>query len=86
MFTPEFSSLERGEFVLVASHSLGTTEAIELSVEYNKARIAFGFLHVPPAMQKCRMIYDVRGQQLSSAVLNNVEAAFDGLCAVEFIR
>jgi predicted DNA-binding transcriptional regulator YafY len=84
MFTPEFSSAEKGEFVLVASHSLENSEAVGLSIEYNKARIAYGLSQVPEALRKCRLVYDVRGQQLGESVLAQVRAALESTCVVEF--
>ena len=61
MFTPEFSSVERGEFVLVANHALGSPDQVALSVAYNSARIAFGRGNVPPSLPNCRVVYDIRG-------------------------
>ena len=53
MFTPEFGNKEGSEFHLVANHYLGDDEAISLSIslsiDFNRARIAFGRLQVPPA-------------------------------------
>jgi hypothetical protein len=47
MFTPEFVSPAHGEFVLVANHNLGSEMAVRLSIDYNRARIAFGRGQVP---------------------------------------
>lgn len=86
MFTPELFSSEHGEFVLVANHSLETTVAVALSIEYNKARIAFGLSQVPKAASRCRLVYDVRGQQLADSVLDVVRTALGGLCNLEFMQ
>ena len=42
MFTPEFVNEERGEFLLVANHSLESSESIQLSIAFNLARISYG--------------------------------------------
>ncbi len=84
MFTPEFTSAERGEFVLVANHSLETAEAASLSVEYNAARIRFGLAHVPETLQRCRLVYDLRGQKIEDRTLERVRSALKDICDVEF--
>jgi hypothetical protein len=86
MFTPEFASDERGEFVLVANHSLGSEESVQMSIAYNKARIAFGSSHLPVHFKQCRIIYDIRGQALPEATINRVGQAFAGICNLEFNR
>lgn len=84
MFTPELSTTERGEFVLIASHSLESNEAVDLSIEYNKARIVYGLSQVPETLAKCKLVYDVRGQHLDESVLARVRAALESICTVEF--
>jgi hypothetical protein len=86
MFTPEFSSQEGGEFLLLASHNLESAESVQLSVEYNKARIAYGLSHAPANMAACRLVYDIRGQNVSDAALAQVSAALQGQCTLEFKR
>jgi hypothetical protein len=85
MFTPEFSSDDKGEYVLVANHSLQSADAIELSIQYNKARIAFGTANLPSHIQKCRLIYDIRGQSVSEAVVGKVTEALKSICTLEFM-
>ncbi len=46
MFTPEFLNEERGEFLLVANHCLGSRESIQLSIAFNLARISYGLSHL----------------------------------------
>ena len=84
MFTPEFISDTAGEFVLVANHSLETAEAIELSIQYNKARIAAGLMHLPEHIQKCRVVYDIRGQVVDDQGIRRVKACLDDVCTLEF--
>jgi hypothetical protein len=86
MFTPELFSPEHGAFVLVANHSLENAAAVALSIEYNKARIAFGLSHVPNAASRCRLVYEVRGQRLADSVLDVVRTALGGLCKLEFMQ
>jgi len=85
MFTPEFSSAERGEFVLVANHALGSPEQVANSIAYNKARIAFGRSNVPASLQNCRVVYDIRGQVVAEQVLERIRDQLAGV-AVEFRR
>ncbi len=84
MFTPEFSSEDEGEFVLVANHALHDAAAVAMSIAYNAARIAYGRTQLPASLQRCRLIHDVRGQHLAADVPDRVRAAFQGVCEVEF--
>jgi len=84
MFTPEFVSEQRGEYVLVANHRLDNTEAVRLSLAYNLARVAYGAAHLPPHIQKCRIIYDIRGQYVSTHTQNQLRQALQTRCTVEF--
>ncbi|WP_075122985.1 hypothetical protein [Burkholderia paludis] len=86
MFTPEMVNTGLGEFVLVANHSLESTEAVRLSVEYNRARILHGRPHLPSDSWKCRLVHDVRGQSVSEATLDRVRARLRDVAAVEFKR
>ncbi len=84
MFTPEFVSEERGEYVLVANHSLENAEAIELSIAYNRGRIAYGASQLPAHIQTCRLVYDIRGQVVSDSVINQIRQALGHDCTLEF--
>jgi hypothetical protein len=83
MFTPEFASAEKGEFVLVANHALGSPEQVASSVAYNAARIAFGRRNVPAELQRCRVVYDIRGQNVSDSVLASIRQQLSA-ASVEF--
>lgn len=86
MLTPEMASPDLGEFVLVANHSLESTEAARLSVEYNRARILHGRPHLPSESWKCRLVYDVRGQSVSELTIDQVRARLCDVATVEFKR
>jgi hypothetical protein len=83
LFTPEFSNSILGEFTLLAAHDLTNDQSESMSIAFNKARIAFGLAHLPNNMKRCRLVYDVRGQQLQPDVLVRVKAAFQDLCSLE---
>lgn len=86
MFTPELINEERGEFFLVANHNLASTESIQFSIEYNLARISYGQSQLPPHIQTCRVVYDIRGQSIPDAVLAQVNRALEQVAIVEFKR
>nr|WP_315487882.1 hypothetical protein [uncultured Rhodoferax sp.] len=86
MFTPEFIIDTKGEYVLVASHSLENREAIDLSIRYNKARISFGSKHLPQHIKTCRIVYDIRGQSVPDFAINEVSQALGAVCTLEFKR
>ena len=79
LFTPELSSDERGEFVLIANHAIETPEALERSIQYNLARIQFGMAQLPAHYTKCILVYDLRGQTVSDAHIQRLERAFEHL-------
>ena len=79
MFTPELVNLESGEYVLVANHNLESESAARLSIEYNAARIAYGQRHLPAGVNKCVLVYDLRGQNVPPEVLNKIRDAFHGI-------
>jgi len=84
MFTPEFINEERGEFLLVANHSLATPESIKLSIAYNIARIYWGLPQLPPHIHTCRVVYDIRGQSISDQIQSHVRHALEQVAIVEF--
>lgn len=86
MFTPEFISSVHGEFVLVANHDLEGEVAVRFSIEYNRARMAFGRSHVPESIRTCRLIYDIRGQNVPSETEANIRAELAAECILEFRR
>ncbi len=86
MFTPEFVNEKTGEFVLVASHSLESPESVQLSIDYNIARINYGLSQLPAHISHCRLVYDVRGQSFPDAVIDEINHAFSEKAIVEFMR
>jgi hypothetical protein len=42
MFTPEFSTHDYSEHILVVNHFIETDEAVELSLAFVRARIQYG--------------------------------------------
>ena len=86
MFTPEFINDSKGEYVFVASHSLESQDAIELSVRYNKARIVFGSKHLPQHIKSCRIIYDIRGQSVTDLAIKKITDTLGAVCILEFKR
>lgn len=86
MFTPEFVVPHRGEFVLVANHSLESDEAVRLSIEFVLARIAYGATQLPPEIRVCRVVYDIRGQRVVDAAISSIEKAVEALAQMEFRR
>lgn len=86
MFTPEFVNEEIGEFVLIANHSLASTESVQLSIDYHLARINYGLSQLPPEIRRCRILYDIRGQSVRDAAIDSIHQAFRGVASVEFRR
>jgi len=86
MFTPEFVNEKTGEFVLVANHNLESAEAVQLSIDYNNARITYGLSQLPPHIRHCRVLYDVRFQAFPDSVLDQISHALKERATVEFIR
>ncbi|MFT3802663.1 MAG: hypothetical protein QM766_15770 [Burkholderiaceae bacterium] len=84
MFTPEFVIEEKGEFLLVANHALGTAEQVALSVAYNLARVEFGRSHIPASIAQCRVIYDIRGQDVPPSTRDAIVRRLAEVADVEF--
>jgi hypothetical protein len=84
VITPEYVLEDRGEFVFVANHALSTDAQMFQSIEYNRARILNAKSHLPAHLSICRLIYDIRGQRLSTAQLDHIKAALSDVAAVEF--
>lgn len=76
MFTPEFTNEEQGTFMLVANHSLADAKARQLSVDYNLARIKFGLAQLPSGINKCILVYDIRGQRIDGDVITWLRSSF----------
>ena len=86
MFTPEAVNEERGEYIIVANHHLESEEAARMSITYNLGRIAFGKSQLPPTINSCRLVYDLRGQAVSDTVIDQIRQALDHHCTLEFRR
>lgn len=86
MFTPELVNEKSGEFILVSNHYLETRQGLELSIKYNKARIKQGISHLPENIKKCRLVYDIRGQNVDSVIVNELMNAFSSVALLEFIK
>lgn len=84
ILTPEFVIEERGEYVLVANHGLEIAESLKLGVAYNLARIKFGSSHLPNQLQKCHVIYDIRGQSLADGTIDEIKKALEPNCTLAF--
>ncbi|HHR6404535.1 TPA: hypothetical protein ACS8BP_001472 [Providencia alcalifaciens] len=84
MFIPEFINEECGEFILVANHSLVSQESIKLSIAYNLARISWGVTQLPPHIQTCRIVYDIRGQSISDQVQAQIRQELEHVAIMEF--
>lgn len=86
MVTPEFVREEHGEFVLVANHNVMAADNVARSIDYNRSRILHARKHLPASLSRCRLIYDVRGQSPTKAVLELIESSLTDVCTVEFKR
>jgi len=84
MITPEYVLEEVGQFVFVANHALSNDAQMLQSIEYNRARILNAKSHLPLHLSVCRLVYDIRGQRLSSAQLDRIKAELGDIAAVEF--
>jgi hypothetical protein len=85
-FTPEFTSKDGSEFHLVSNHGLGDDEALRLSADFVRARVAFAKLHVPAPAAKFVVHYDVRGQAVAADIEDRLRAALSGVCEVRVLR
>ncbi len=85
MITPEFIQEDRGEFVLVASHSVETETALAMSIMFNTARIAYCRQHLPAHLKNCVLIYDLRGQNVSESIRQSLDTAFSGQCELRIM-
>jgi hypothetical protein len=74
--TPEFVNEEKGEFVLLSNHFIAGKESLEMSIAYNKARLAFMKLNLPSHLAKSVLFYDIRGQAISNFSLDKIRETF----------
>lgn len=76
MFTPEFIKADTGNYVLVANHFVETDKSLELSIAFNRARIEYAKAHLPKSVDKCTLIYDIRGQKVAPRAIEKLRSAF----------
>lgn len=76
MFTPEFVNSGTGNYVLVANHFIETPEALERSIAFNRARIAYAKTQLPPSIDKCTLVYDIRGQAVAPSAIEKLRFEF----------
>jgi hypothetical protein len=85
MFTPELSNEKEGVFKLVSNHELADPKARQLSIDYNLARIRYAWKHVPPQFTKCVLVYDIRGQHVSTDAIAQLKSSFAHIHKLEFM-
>lgn len=79
MFTPEFVNPDSGSYVLVANHFVETAKALELSIAFNRARIEYAITQLPQNINKCTLVYDVRGQKVPAGAIEKLRSAFSDI-------
>jgi hypothetical protein len=67
---------KKGTFILMANHAVEDAKSRQLSIEYNLARIRFGLTHLPRHINKCILVYDLRGQRVEPSVISALREAF----------
>lgn len=82
MFTPEFIITEAGNYVLVANHSVETVQALEQSIAFNRARTEYAKAHLPKHIDKCILVYDLRGQKVPPGTVEKLHSVFSDLFEV----
>lgn len=83
MITPEFTNEKKGTYILVANHSVEDPKSLQLSIDYNLARIRYASAHLPKSLSKCILVYDIRGQRVSAKTLETLKAAFSHIHELE---
>lgn len=82
-FIPEFTSDSGDEFVLISNHNFVPNNGFEMSVAFNRARVAHARKHFPSPNAKCMLVYDLRGQVVSDVSREQLRNAFTGLCELK---
>jgi hypothetical protein len=82
-FIPEFTSNSGDEFVLISNHNFVPNNGFEMSVAFNRARVAHARRHFPDPNAKCMLVYDLRGQVVSEFSRNLLRSEFAGLCELK---
>ena len=62
--------------MLVANHSLADAKSRQLSVDYNLARIKSGLSQLPSRINRCILVYDIRGQRVDDGVIAWLRSSF----------
>lgn len=83
MFTPEFVRADAGNYVLVANHSVETAKALELSIAFNRARIEYAKTQLPKDIDKCTLVYDIRGQRVPPGTIEKLRSVFSDIFEVK---
>ena len=83
MFTPELVDENTGSYILIANHFVENDAALELSIAYNLARIRFGSNQLPDHINKCMLVYDLRGQKVELDTIDKIESAFSHVYKLE---
>jgi hypothetical protein len=76
VFTPELTNEEEGTFILMANHAVEDPKARQLSIEYNLARIKYGRTQLPERINKCILVYDLRGQRVDPNTIASLKSSF----------
>lgn len=76
MLTPEFVNPETGSYIFVANHSVENAKALELSISFNLARIRYAISQLPKHINKCTLVYDLRGQNVPAGTLEKLRSSF----------
>lgn len=84
MFTPEIIDETKDEFILVANHKIESNEQLELSIQYNKSRIIYGKSQLPNHINICRLIYDLRGQNVPDNFKSKIIDKLSDIAVLEF--
>ncbi|MEJ2436528.1 MAG: hypothetical protein P8Y35_00630 [Sulfurovaceae bacterium] len=84
MFTPEIINESNNEFILVANHNIESIEQLKLSIQYNKSRINYGKSHLPSHINICRLIYDLRGQNVADDFQSKIIDELSDIATLEF--
>jgi hypothetical protein len=69
---------------LIANHKIESNEQLELSIQYNKSRIIYGKSQLPSHFNICRLIYDLRGQNVTDNFKYKIIDELSDLAVLEF--
>ena len=86
MFTPELTHRDNGTYILLANHAVEDAKSLRLSIDFNLARIRYGSAHLPKGIDKCILVYDIRGQKVGAETIETLEAAFAQIHELRVMR